>query len=70
MFSEHGFLTMDAFVTIYNYTGFRLLAPPYSLSFFGDNATRTDFRRRGVMLGTFSAFQLIPNLSYSRGFSE
>jgi hypothetical protein len=21
-------------------------------SFFGDNATRTDFRRRGVMLGT------------------
>ncbi|MDB6144258.1 MAG: rane protein [Pseudomonas sp.] len=27
-----GFLLMGAFVTIYNYVGFRLLAPPYSLS--------------------------------------
>jgi YNFM family putative membrane transporter len=27
-----GFLLMGAFVTIYNYTGFRLQAPPYSLS--------------------------------------
>jgi YNFM family putative membrane transporter len=27
-----GFLVMGAFVTIYNYAGFRLLAPPYSLS--------------------------------------
>ncbi|OZI34491.1 MFS transporter [Bordetella genomosp. 10] len=27
-----GFLLMGSFVTIYNYAGFRLLAPPYSLS--------------------------------------
>ncbi|MGY8666039.1 MFS transporter [Bradyrhizobium sp. UFLA05-109] len=27
-----GFLAMGAFVTIYNYAGFRLLAPPYSLN--------------------------------------
>jgi YNFM family putative membrane transporter len=27
-----GFLLMGAFVTIYNYTGFRLLAPPFSLT--------------------------------------
>jgi YNFM family putative membrane transporter len=27
-----GFLLMGGFVTIYNYAGFRLLAPPYSLS--------------------------------------
>jgi YNFM family putative membrane transporter len=27
-----GFLIMGAFVTIYNYAGFRLIAPPYSLS--------------------------------------
>jgi YNFM family putative membrane transporter len=27
-----GFLLMGAFVTLYNYTGFRLLAPPYRLS--------------------------------------
>jgi YNFM family putative membrane transporter len=27
-----GFLLMGAFVTVYNYVGFRLLAPPYSLS--------------------------------------
>ena len=27
-----GFLLMGAFVTIYNYIGFRLMAPPYSLS--------------------------------------
>ena len=27
-----GFLIMGSFVTIYNYVGFRLLAPPYSLS--------------------------------------
>lgn len=27
-----GFLLMGAFVTLYNYTGFRLLAPPYGLS--------------------------------------
>ncbi|WP_395676246.1 MFS transporter [Inquilinus sp.] len=27
-----GFLLMGAFVTLYNYTGFRLLAPPYELS--------------------------------------
>ncbi|MDB5981472.1 MAG: transporter, family, putative rane transport protein [Pseudomonas sp.] len=27
-----GFLLMGAFVTLYNYLGFRLLAPPYSLS--------------------------------------
>ena len=27
-----GFLVMGAFVTVYNYAGFRLMAPPYSLS--------------------------------------
>jgi len=27
-----GFLAMGAFVTVYNYSGFRLLAPPYNLS--------------------------------------
>lgn len=27
-----GFLLMGAFVTVYNYTGYRLLAPPYSLT--------------------------------------
>ncbi|WP_093212070.1 MULTISPECIES: MFS transporter [unclassified Variovorax] len=27
-----GFLLMGAFVTVYNYAGFRLMAPPYSLS--------------------------------------
>lgn len=31
LFSE-GFLVMGSFVTIYNYIGYRLLAPPYSLS--------------------------------------
>ena len=31
LFSE-GFLIMGSFVTIYNYIGYRLLAPPYSLS--------------------------------------
>ena len=31
LFAE-GFLLMGSFVTVYNYIGFRLLAPPYSLS--------------------------------------
>jgi YNFM family putative membrane transporter len=31
LFAE-GFLLMGAFVTIYNYVGYRLLAPPFSLS--------------------------------------
>jgi YNFM family putative membrane transporter len=31
MFAE-GFLLLGAFVTVYNYLGYRLLAPPYSLS--------------------------------------
>jgi YNFM family putative membrane transporter len=45
-----GFLLMGAFVTIYNYAGFRLQAPPYSLS---QSAVATIFLL--YILGSFSS---------------
>jgi YNFM family putative membrane transporter len=45
-----GFLAMGAFVTIYNYAGFRLLAPPYSL-----NQTQIGFIFLAYVFGVFAS---------------
>jgi YNFM family putative membrane transporter len=45
-----GFLTMGTFVTIYNYTGYRLLAPPYDL-----NQTQVGLIFFAYIFGTFTS---------------
>ena len=49
LFAE-GFLLLGAFVTIYNYIGYRLLAPPYNLSQAAVGAIFTIY-----LIGTFSS---------------
>lgn len=49
LFAE-GFLLMGAFVTLYNYIGYRLLAPPYALSPSGEGMIFTVY-----LVGIFSS---------------